>query len=69
MHGAIYRFYQFKHKHLLCSEYFGVNGTFVLGLGASGLRMGPLLCFPADPLSGPNFLLDVMLSRMFVARG
>lgn len=49
--------------------YFEVNGTFVLGLGISGLRTGPLLGFAADPLSGLNFLFDVMLSRMFATRG
>lgn len=45
-----------------------VNGTFVLGLGISGLRTGPLLGFASDPLSGLNFLFDVMLSRMFATR-
>lgn len=44
------------------------NGTFDLGLGISGLRTGPLLGFAADPLSGLNFLFDVMLSRMFATR-
>lgn len=46
-------------------EYCEVNSTLVLALGTSGLRTGPWLGFAADL----NFLFDVMLSRMFVARG
>lgn len=48
---------------------FWGNETFVFGRGASGLRMGPLFGFAVDALSGPNFLLDIMLSRMFAIRG
>lgn len=44
------------------------NETFDLGFGARGLRMGVLSDFPADPLSGADFLLDVILSRMLVTR-
>lgn len=43
--------------------------TLVLDLGANGLRTGFLFGFPAGPLVGADFLLDVMLSRMFVTRG
>ena len=60
----------FCHGAVLILERFEGDGhTFVLGLGASGLRTGALFGLPADPLSGADFRLAVMLSRMFVIRG
>lgn len=46
-----------------------VSSTLALALGTSGFRTGPLLALAAHLPRGPAFLLDVMLSRMFVTRG
>lgn len=61
------RFYQ--HETSAYQRSGGDDGTLVLGLGARGLSTGLLLGFPPELLSWAAFLLDVMLSRMFVTRG
>lgn len=60
------------HWHwVVLEERFGCfcrDYTLVLLRGASGLRTGPLFCFPEELLRGTDFLLDVILSRMFDIR-